>query len=159
MTESREQPVRACSGRFSFAAAACWLIGVLGVSAAATSGLLVQFGRPEQAKLSALAAAICGAAAAVSLLPAGFLFRVSVAAGAMGFFVGTLLRLGLCGAAVLLAPAYLEPGQRGPFSLWIAGWYLLALAMDVILIGRHLTRLTARTRAAAGAGPLETKAC
>ncbi|MCC7408642.1 MAG: hypothetical protein IT442_11270 [Phycisphaeraceae bacterium] len=140
-------------------AAACWLIGVLGISAAATSGLLAQFGRPEQAKLSAMTAGICTAAAMLSLLPAGLMFRVSVAAGSMGFLVGTLLRLGLCGAAVLIVPAYLEAGQRGPFSLWIAGWYLLALAMDVILIGRHLTRLAARTRSAAKAGPLETKAC
>lgn len=159
MSEIREQPDGASNGRFSFAAAACWLIGILGVCTLAVSGLLLLCGWPEQARLSATAAGICVAAAMLSLLPAGLMFRVSVAAGSMGFLVGTLLRLGACGAAVLIVPAYLRPGEQGPFSLWMAGWYLLALAMDVILIGRHLTRLASRTRSAAKAGPLETKAC
>ncbi len=114
--------------------------------------LLAKFGSPGQAEASLLAAVLCAVASVLSLLPVWWLSKQSLQAGAMGFFVGMMIRMILCGAAALMAGSWLAQREASQFSMWIAGWYLVTLVLDVWLVGKYVRQTPAQR-------PMENPAC
>lgn len=82
---------------------------------------------------------VCGGAAIVALIPVWLLSRKSVQGAAMGFMAGILVRMALCGFAVVWG-GRMEGVDRMSWSMWIAGWYMLVLVIEVGLVGRYIAR-------------------
>lgn len=93
---------------------------------------------PTHARLNLIAAAVCGGAGLVGLLPVWALSRTHQHGAAYGFMIGILLRMVVAGGAVGLAQWGLKLPDAQALSLWIAGWYLIVLAVEVKLVSSHV---------------------
>jgi hypothetical protein len=131
---------------------AAWMSLAMSSLAFVVWALLAKFGAPGQAEASLLASVLCAAAGVLSLLPTWWLSKQSMQAGAMGFFVGMMIRMILCGSAALLSEHWLSHAEASQFSLWIAGWYLVTLVLDVWLVGKYVRQTPAQR-------PMENPAC
>lgn len=124
--------------RFAWPTAAAVLVLTTGSAAAIAAGGLPRLGFAEHADPAALAFAVCGGFALLSLLPIVIMDRRIPAGAAYGFLVGMMIRLIGCAAAVWW-------GHRmkvGPqFTYWMAGAYLYVLVIELILIGRYVRRI------------------
>lgn len=118
---------------FPIVRAVAVLGGVVLLVAAGVYLILSGLGRPVHAEQNLIAAAVCGGAGLVGLLPVWALSRNSSHGAAMGFMAGIVLRLFVAGGVVLGAQFQgYEHAQI--LSLWVAGWYLMVLMIEVKLV-------------------------
>lgn len=89
---------------------------------------------------------VCGGAAIIAFIPVWWLSRKSVQGAAMGFMAGMLVRMGLCGLAVILG-GRMEGVEQQPWSFWVAGWYMLVLAIEVGMIARYVKQAEPKSAA------------
>jgi len=94
--------------------------------------------QPAHARLNLIAALICGGAGVVGLLPVWVLSKQQPHGAAYGFMAGILFRMFVAGGAVVLAQWVLKLPDARPLSMWIAGWYLIVLVMEVRLVSAHV---------------------
>ena len=118
------------------AAAALLLLTVVG--ALVTWFGLPAIGWPGQRGPATLAVVVCGGFGVLALLPVWALDRAMPLGAAYGFMIGILVRMAGCGAAVFIGQAN---GLPRSFGYWTAGFYLLFLAVEMILIGRYIRHL------------------
>jgi apolipoprotein N-acyltransferase len=105
-------------------------------------------GLGDHADPAALAFAVCGGFALLSLLPIVIMDRRMPAGAAYGFLVGMMIRLIGCAAAVWVGNR-MKVGSQ--FTYWMAGAYLYVLMIELILIGRYVpTDPVARSSSKAG---------
>ena len=130
--------------------------GVLALALVAT-GVCLALGYPGQIKLNLLAAAVCGGAGLIGLLPVWLMSRHSAYGAAMGFMAGVMFRMFVAGGIVLYTQWGLHWESASAFTFWIAGWYLAVLALEVKLVSSHV--LTTLPQPAPGplAGPAPTE--
>ncbi len=112
---------------------------------------LDRLGYAQQIQWNLLAAAVCGGAGLVGLLPVWHLSRKHPHGAAQGFMVGILLRMAVAGGAVIVTQWVLKvPGSAG-FSMWVGAWYLIVLTVEVKLVAgfvlRHSTVATIKNPA------------
>jgi hypothetical protein len=110
----------------------------IAVVAAAFYVALGAVGYPTHARLSTLAAVICGGAGVIGLLPVWSLSRRHPHGAAYGFMAGILFRMVVAGGAVVVAQWVLRMPDAQPLSMWIAGWYLIVLVVEVKLVSSHV---------------------
>lgn len=139
---------------FPIVSGAVILISATAVVAAMVAlGLGYGLGAWKQSELSTLGAAISLIGGLAGLFPVWFLSRQSLQAGAMGFMAGIVIRLVICGTAVLIARGMMESTRDARFfSIWVAGWYLALLAIEVKLLSSYLSK-AGRAAAASGQTP------
>jgi hypothetical protein len=119
------------------------LTWVVLASGAAVYGLLsVLLGWNEQADLSAASAALSLVIGLVGFIPVWLMSRRSSFGSAYGFMVSIMVRCFAGFAAVL----WLSYGSSIPNSqdavMWISGWYLLVLGVEVKLVSSHILAAT-----------------
>lgn len=117
-----------------------WFVVGWGLLLLASQGVLRLLHRGDLEPMNHAAALVCGAAGLTSLVPVWVLSFRSLSAAALGFLAGTLVRLALCGAAVLAAGHWLDRVASDRFGLWVAGWYVATLMLDVWLVGAFVVR-------------------
>lgn len=137
MTHSTESPLV-----FPIVKASLTLTAVLLASAGAVFGLLVGvFGMDAQARLSLIGAFVSLGIGLSGFVPVWLMSRRSSYGSAYGFLVSILVR-SLVG---LGAVAWLRwggvPGGAGAL-MWVAGWYMLVLGVEVKLISSHVLAAT-----------------
>ena len=115
---------------------------VLVCSAAVYGMLSLWLGWNEQAGLSSAAAAVSLAIGLIGFVPVWLMSRRNSSGSAYGFVVSVAVRC-LVGFAVVL---WLSFGSSLPNAedavLWIAGWYLLVLGIEVKLVSSHVLSAT-----------------
>lgn len=130
-----EQPLKPFSLRMGIAAMVCWI----GAAMLVCMFVLRQFGWANHVDYAMNAGVVTGAAAIVGLLPVWWFSRKSLQGAAMGFMAGMLLRMAVCGIAIVVG-GRMEGVSSQAWSLWVAGWYMYVLTVEVSLVGRYLAR-------------------
>jgi len=100
-------------------------------------GVLRLAGWTHQIRFVVIGATVCGGAAILSLFPVWILSRKSVQGAAQGFLAGILIRMALCGGAVVIL-GRISVEDKAASSLWIAGWYMVVLMCELVLVGRYI---------------------
>jgi hypothetical protein len=131
-TQQQTQP-------FAMSRAVAVMGAVVAVALAAVVFALEQFGATAQKSYAIYAALICGGTAVAAFVPVWWLSRRSVQGAAMGFMAGIGIRLAVCGLAVIIG-GQMDGVERGPWSMWIAGWYMLVLMVEVAIVGRYVAQ-------------------
>ena len=116
---------------------------VLGTAAAWGVGALAS---REQAYLCAGAAGLCFVTGVLGFVPAAIGSRRTPGGAAYGFLVGMIVRMAVCGG-VAVAAQYAGGRAGRIFAIWVAIWYLIALAVEVSLLSSHTSRAAAATKA------------
>jgi len=124
---------------FSLWRSALVMVLAVGLTMIIVNLALRQFGWAAQLDYSNYSALISGGAAIVALVPVWVLSWKSVQGAALGFLAGMLVRMGLCGAAVMIGGG-MEGVDHSAWSMWIAGWYVLVLTVEVAIVGRYVAR-------------------
>lgn len=134
------RPIRP-EAEFPILRAAAWL-GLWTVMLAAVVHVVLSLQDATRGftKLNLLAAAVCGGSGLVGLLPVWWTSRNTPDAGAMGFLAGILFRMFVAGGAVLYAMWGTDWAAAQTFSLWVAGWYLAVLLIEVKLVSSHVLK-------------------
>ncbi len=137
MTQPTDSPLV-----FPIVKASLTLTAVLLVSAGGVFGLLSGvFGMKEQAGLSLIGAMVSLGIGLSGFVPVWLMSRGSAYGSAYGFLVSILVR-GLVGAG---AVAWLRwgglPGGEAAL-MWVAGWYMVVLGVEVKLISSHVLAAT-----------------
>ena len=126
---------------FPVARAAAVLTGVTLVVVGLTYAGLRIAGQPLHANLNLLAAAICGGTGLVALLPVWLGSKQSSHGAATGFMAGILVRMMLAGGIVMGLMWGTDWPHAQSLSMWVAGWYLLVLLVEVKLISSFVTQV------------------
>jgi len=113
------------------------------VCGAGVYGLLtVLLGWNEQANLSLAAAGVSLAIGLMGFVPVWLMSRRSSFGSAYGFMVSVVVRCLVGFAAVL----WLSLGSSLPNAedavMWVSGWYLLVLGVEVKLVSTHILAAT-----------------
>lgn len=119
------------------------LASVVLVCGAGVYGLLsVLLGWDEQAGLSFAAAAVSMMIGLVGFIPVWLMSRRSSFGSAYGFMVSIVVRC-VVGMVVVF---WLSYGSSMPNAedavMWVAGWYLLVLGVEVKLVSTHILAAT-----------------
>ncbi len=127
---------------FPIVKASLTLTAVVLASAVVVFGLLVGvFGMDEQGGRSLIGALVSLAIGLSGFVPVWLMSRGSSYGSAYGFLVSILVR-GLVGVG---AVAWLRwggvPGGAGAL-MWVAGWYMVVLGVEVKLISSHVLAAT-----------------
>lgn len=137
MTQPTDSPLV-----FPIVKASTTLASVVLVAAAAVFGVLSYvLGLTEQAGLSLMGAAVSLVIGLMGFVPVWLLSRGSSHGSAYGFMVSIFVRVVVGGAAV----AWLRWGgvSNGEATLmWVAGYYMLVLGVEVKLISSHVLAAT-----------------
>jgi len=140
MTQPTDSPLV-----FPIVKASLTLASVVLVAVAVVFGVLsYALGLTEQAGLSLLGAAISLAIGLTGLMPVWLMSRSSAHGSAYGFMVSILVRVVVGGLAI----AWFRfgggaSGGNGEATLmWVAGWYMLVLGVEVKLISSHVLAAT-----------------
>ena len=116
-------------------------LGLVTLSALCFSaGVLTMLGLDRHARLDAMAALVCGGAGLIGLLPVWLLSRSMAHGAAQGFLIGVLLRMVVAGGVVVAAQWWWKLPDATALSLWIGGWYILVLMIEVKLVSNHVLR-------------------
>jgi hypothetical protein len=137
MTQPTDSPLV-----FPIVKACMTLLAVVLVSAAVVFVVLLKvFDMPGQAGLSLTGAMVSLGIGLSGFVPVWLMSRGSSYGSAYGFLVSILVR-GVMGAG---AVAWLRwggvPGGEGAL-MWVAGWYMLVLGVEVKLISSHVLAAT-----------------
>jgi hypothetical protein len=137
MTQPTDSPLV-----FPIVKASLTLATVLLASSATVYGLLAGvFGLSQQAGDSLIGAMVCLLIGLSGFVPVWRMSRKSAYGSAYGFLVSILVRCVVGGAAV----AWLHYGGVAGAEtvvMWVAGWYLLVLGVEVKLISSHVLAAT-----------------
>ncbi len=140
MTQPTDSPLV-----FPIVKASMTLIAVVLVSASAVfGGLAYGLGLTEQAGLSLQGAVVSLAIGLSGFVPVWLMSRNSAQGGAYGFMVSILVRVVVGGLAVawFRFGGGAEGGHGEATLMWIAGWYMLVLGVEVKLISSHVLAAT-----------------
>lgn len=112
--------------------------------AVVVTGVAYATGHAEHARLSAIAALVCGGAGLMGMLPVWAMSRHSLHGAAYGFLVGILFRMLAAGGVVLAAQWWWKWDNATALALWVVGWYLLVLVIEVKLVAGYVMQLGKR---------------
>jgi len=133
MTQPTDSPLV-----FPIVKASLTLTAVLLVSAGVVFGLLMGIlGMPKQAGLSLIGALVSLSIGLSGFLPVWLMSRRSSYGSAYGFLVSILVRCVVGAAAVAWLRWGGVPGTQAAV-MWVAGWYMLVLGVEVKLISSHV---------------------
>ena len=121
---------------FPFVRSALILTAAVAVLAGVAIGALSAIDRPLMAQHCGIAAGVCLVTGLVGLFPVAWLSRQHPHGSAQGFLISILVRMLLTGAVVMVLIFNRVPGAF-PLSLWIGGWYMVVLAVEVRLVSSH----------------------
>ncbi len=131
------------------------LVGAsLAVACLVYAGCLLA-GHPDHGGWNLIAAAICAGAGVLGLLPTWLMSRNPAQPGgvvqgaAMGFLAGMLFRMAVAGGVVVVLQFVIRHPDARPLSMWIAGWYLIVLAVEVKLVSSYVLATAPALRPAA----------
>ncbi len=127
--------------------------GVMIGSTVAATAALYALGQVNQVPEALATAGLCLGASLLSLLPVYWLSCGAPEGAAQGFIIGMLLRMAICLAALLLL-GYRTALDLTSLAGWMAGWYLMLLAVEVGLLVRY-----SRLRSAISHSNKEAAAC
>ncbi len=128
---------------FPIVKASLMLATVLLVVTAALYGILAGLlGWHEQAGLSLIGAATSLLIGLSGFVPVWLMSRKSAHGGAHGFMVSILLRIVVGIAAVSWLRWGSGLANAEDALVWVAGWYMLVLAVEVKLISTHVLAAT-----------------
>lgn len=105
--------------------------------AAVCLAVLQRLGWTDHYRYVLIAASVCGGSAILSMVPVWILSRKSIQGAAQGFLAGILVRMAICGAAVVIL-GRVVPAEKTMSSLWIGGWYMVVLMCELLLVGRYI---------------------
>ena len=137
---------------FPIVKASLTLIGIVTATTLVIYSLLAGvFKFESQAQLSLYGAAVSLIIGLSGFVPVWLMSRKSAHGSAYGFMVSILVRIvvGFSAVAWLRWGAGIDNAQH--LLMWVAGWYMLVLAVEVKLISTHVlaaaspTRMTAET--------------
>jgi len=111
------------------------VVGVCLVAAAVATLLAV--GEADQIALALATGIGCIFAAVVGFIPASFLSDKHEAGVGLGFLMGTLARMSLT-LAVILVVKLIVGGAVQPIAMWAIGWYLALLATEVVILQQYI---------------------
>ncbi len=127
---------------FPIVKASLTLCAVLLASMAVVFGLLSGvFGMSEQAGLSLIGASVSLVIGLSGFVPVWLMSRKSAYGSAYGFLVSILVRCVVGFAAVAWLRWGGVPGGEAAL-MWVAGWYMLVLGVEVKLISSHVLAAT-----------------
>ncbi|MEO0586451.1 MAG: hypothetical protein AAF078_02315 [Planctomycetota bacterium] len=109
--------------------------------AAVAAGIAVALGEPRLAAEAAITAAGCLVVGVVALLPIVMMIGTQGPAGVVpGFLAGTTLRLIAC---ALFAVAAWRLMDSKSLPLWVMGWYLVVLIVEVHAVATYNAKAAA----------------
>ena len=125
------------------------VLAVTVVGAAASLGVVGLMGWSGQIVPCLAAAAVCFIAALISLVIVRSASRVSIQTVAICVTAGSIVRLILCvgGAALLIGALGFD---KRPTVLWMLGWYLVILLLEVRIFTRYFQSLSIGSPDASG---------
>jgi hypothetical protein len=125
---------------------------MIGLSGAAIAALHI-LGQARQMPEALAMAGLCLGAALISLLPVHWRSTAAVEGAAQGFILGMLIRMAICLGGLLLI-GYKTSLELSIMAGWMAGWYMMLLAVEAGLLVRYL-----RLRSAISHSNKEAAAC
>lgn len=124
---------------FPFARSAA-LLATLGVVTGLVAAVVcVAVGNVDHALAAAATAVVCALAAEAGLVPVWWRSTASLDGAAMGFVLGMLLRAALTFVGILILTAIADlPIEL--VAIWAGAWYLMLLAVEVMLVNQYLNQ-------------------
>ncbi len=128
---------------FPMAKASATLIAVVAFVGAGAYGLLVYgIGQPAQARLCVMGGAVSLLIGLTGLMPVWLMSGRHAHGSAYGFLISILVRC----VVGFLAVAWLRWGSgladAETLLMWVAGWYMLVLAVEVKVVSSHVLTAT-----------------
>ena len=132
---------------FPIVKASLTLTGVVAAASLVVYGLLIGVLKIEaQAQPSLLGAVVSLVIGLSGFVPVWLMSRNSMHGSAYGFMVSIPVRIVVGFAAVAWLRWGAGIGDAQTLLMWVAGWYMLVLAVEVKLISTHVLAATSPTR-------------
>lgn len=105
--------------------------------AAASAAVLAGTSKLDHLPVALTTGGVCLLIALLGQLPIRLLSPLAAEGAALGFVMGTLVRLGLTVCAMLVIQRVLAADAVG-LAMWAVGWYLVLLIVEVTVLIRYL---------------------